>query len=225
MHLRLDWVTARAARFAVENWHYSRTLPVGKNVYIGVWEDSRYIGVIIFGSGACSSLGRPYGLGTFECCELVRVALRCHRSPVSRIVAIAIRLLRRQSPGLRLIVSFADPAQGHVGGIYQAGNWIYCGTTAGDTQYLINGRLVHARKFTSSRWWGKGASLPPDARPVRSPGKHRYLYPLDAAMKAQIEPLRKPYPKARADSIAVDVPGDQPGEDGAAPISALHKSN
>ena len=27
------------------------------------------------------------------------------------------------------------------------------------------------------------------------PPKHRYLMPLDDAMRAQIEPLRKPYPK------------------------------
>ncbi len=29
----------------------------------------------------------------------------------------------------------------------------------------------------------------------KMPGKHRYLFPLDDAMKAQVAPLAKPYPK------------------------------
>ena len=43
--------------------------------------------------------------------------------------AIALRLLARHSPGLRLVVSYADPAQGHVGTIYQAAGWTYLGVT------------------------------------------------------------------------------------------------
>jgi hypothetical protein len=50
--------------------------------------------------------------------------------------------------------------------------------------------------------------------------KYRYLMPLDDAMRKQIEPLRKPYPK-RAGSIGSDAPGLQPGEGGANPTSAL----
>lgn len=220
MSLRLDWCNAQAARYAVEHWHYSGTLPTGKNVYIGAWEGGEFIGAIVFGTGASSSLGGPYKLGTFECCELVRVALREHKAPVSKIVSIAIRLLKQQSPGLRLIVSFADPMQEHVGTIYQAMNWVFCGTSSPATQYEINGKLVHSRKFTSSAWWGKGATKPANAKPVRTPGKYRYLYPLDKAMREQIAPLAKPYPK-RAASIDSDAPGVQPGEGGADPTAAL----
>ena len=39
-------------------------------------------------------------------------------------MAIAVRLLRRQSPGLRLIVSYADPEHAHVGVLYQSMNWL-----------------------------------------------------------------------------------------------------
>ena len=57
------------------------------------------------------------------------MALTRHQTPVSRIGAIAIRMVRKLAPGLRLIVSFADPAESHHGGIYQAMGFIYAGTT------------------------------------------------------------------------------------------------
>ena len=52
-------------------------------------------------------------------------------------------------------------------------------------------------------------------------GKHKYLYPLDAAMRAQIAPLAQPYPK-RATSIVADVPPDQGGEGSATLTVALN---
>ncbi|WP_449441465.1 Mom family adenine methylcarbamoylation protein [Serratia entomophila] len=48
-------------------------------------------------------------------------------SPVSQILAKAIKFLSAVCPGLRLIVSYADKDQNHHGGIYQATNWIYEG--------------------------------------------------------------------------------------------------
>jgi hypothetical protein len=36
---------------------------------------------------------------------------------------------------------------------------------------------------------------PDDCEKIKMPGKHRYLFPLDAEMRKQIEPLRQPYPK------------------------------
>ena len=59
-----------------------------------------------------------------------------------------------------------------------------------------------------------------DMERISLPAKHRYLYPLDAAMRAQIEPLRKPYPK-RAASIDSDAAGFHPAEGGANPTAAL----
>ena len=66
------------------------------------------------------------------------------RHPTSQCVAVSLKLLRRQSPGLRLVVSYADAGQGHVGTIYQATGWLYLGTS--DQSYLrIAGQVVHPR--------------------------------------------------------------------------------
>lgn len=196
MSLHLDYCSHKAAEYAVMHWHYSGRMPVGKTVKIGVWEDNRFIGSVIFAQGNTPTLGAAYGLGMTECCELVRVALDAHTSPVSRIVSIALRLLCRAAPKLRLVVSFADPAQGHHGGIYQAGNWVYSGDSEPSWQWFHEGRWKHNREITSGAFGGSRKVHDYSSLPKRQTlGKRRYLYPLDAAMRKQIEPLRKPYPE------------------------------
>ena len=126
--LKLDWCSHSAARYAVEHWHYSRRMPSGKLVKIGAWERGEFVGAIIYGRGATPEIGKPYGLEQTEICELVRIALKEHVSPVSRMIAVSLRMLKRWSPGLRMVVSFADTTQGHHGGIYQASGWCYTGS-------------------------------------------------------------------------------------------------
>ena len=219
--LRIDWCSRDAALFAVKRWHYSRTLSSARNVYLGAWEAERFIGAIVFGIGSGNvTRGIQYGLKrTGEMAELTRVALGDHRTPVSRIVAVALRFLKRQSPGLRLLVSMADPRQGHHGGIYQAGGWVYTGMTKPDVEYLHRGQWVHHWTATSA---GSAAGLP--SRPI--PGKHRYLMPLDAEMRERIAPLAKPYPKrSGVPSKASVAPEVHSGEGGATPTGTLHSSN
>jgi hypothetical protein len=193
--LRIDWATHEAARYACENWHYSRSVPVGKLAKVGAWEGEKYIGAVIFAWGMNKSLGSPYGLNITQCCELVRIALNKHQSPVSRIMRIAMMFLRQQSPGLRLIISFADPQANHHGGIYQATNWIYTGRSAGNFEWRLNGRRLNKRAYTGQNFGAPRLAVPDGAERVTLPGKHRYLMPLDEAMRAQIAPLAKPYPK------------------------------
>jgi len=94
--LKLDWCSHEAAKYAVEHWHYSKRLPTGKMVKVGVWENSEYIGCVLFARGSNNNIGSPYGLKAVECCELVRIALRKHLTSVSRIVAIAIKFLKKK---------------------------------------------------------------------------------------------------------------------------------
>lgn len=190
--LKLDWCSYEAAKFAVEQWHYSHSMPSGKTVKIGVYEDSKFVGVVIFSRGANNDLAAPYGLTQLESCELTRVALRSHSVPVTKIVAIAIKLLKKNSPGMRLIISFADPEQGHVGGIYQGGNWIYAGKTIAADEYVIAGKRMHGR--TMRKRYGTHIGKP-FISIVKGSSKYRYLMPLDDDILGKIQRLAKPYPK------------------------------
>ena len=196
--LRVDWCSREAAKYAVEKWHYSRQMPSFKLSCLGVWEDGKFVGTVIFGGGATPQLLKPYGLGLFEGCELVRVAMTTHKTPVSRVLAIALRMLKKTYPGLRLVVSFADPAEGHAGGIYKAGGWIYTGTMGKATYFKIHGKIRHPRsvvqKGSENSLAAVRRNFDPNATAVVKEGKHRYLMPLDDAMRKQVAPLAQPYP-------------------------------
>lgn len=212
--LKIDWATHEAAKYACENWHYSKCIPAGKLVKVGAWENGKFIGVVLFGRGATPHLGRPYNLGQNECVELVRIALTAHISPVSKIAAIAIKFLKNSNPNLRMIVSFADRSQGHHGGIYQAGNWIYNGCGSESRFWMINGKITHPRSVIErggSNSLAGAKNIDPNASAIIVPGKHRYLMPLDDEMRQRILPLSKPYPK-RAKDQASEVHSDLGGE-------------
>lgn len=202
--LKVDWCSRDAAKYACSRWHYSRSMPIGKVGKIGAWEDGRFIGCVLYAWGSNQHLGKAFGLKMNQCVELCRVALDSHQTPVSRIIAISLKMLTRHNPGLRLVVSYADCDENHHGGIYIAGNWIYLGMVqldGGTPKYRLNGKIVHGR--TVHAIYGRGsqnlewlrAHVDPNAEHVFTKGKHKYIYPLDTAMRKQITPLAQPYPK------------------------------
>ena len=215
--LRIDWATYGAAKYAVETWHYSHVLPVPPLVKVGAWECGRFVGVVIFSRGANNNLLKPFGLTATEGCELTRVAMTKHQSQVSRVVSLAIRFLRKNSPELRLVVSFADPSHGHTGGIYQAGNWLYTGRQPPTTEYIApDGKQWHGRMVSKDgRIKVQGHYRPcwriDQCKPVERPGKHRYLMPLDDEMREQIQLLAKPYPKRVKQAMTGSQPEQRQG--------------
>lgn len=209
--LKLDWCSHEAAKYAVEHWHYSRTMTKSRNNNIGVWEDGQFIGAVIFGYSISPQIGKAFGLEQTQLTELKRVALRSHITPVSRIISISLMMLKKKNPGLRLVVSFADSEQGHNGGIYQAGNWIYIGSSQVE------------QRFIGGKWRNDvPANRMKLANVIKrlAPPKYKYLYPLDNEMRKQIEPLRKPYPKRGRGEID-NAPQSNEETGGASPTRPL----
>lgn len=210
-------VSYDAAKYAVLNWHYSRAMPLGKLARFGVWEDGVYVGAVLYGRGSAPQIGRPYNLEQTQVCELVRVALREHRTPVTQIVASTLRQLSASSPGLRLVVSYADPAQGHHGGIYQAGGWVYVGRTASIPVFVdARGKVHHNRLVSPTGYKRQFGRIKPvlrtdETRRVDMPGKHKYLFPLDRGMRRRIAKLARPYPP-RGQGVHGDTSGVLPEE-------------
>lgn len=220
-NLRVDWATHEAAKYACENWHYSKKMPVNKTVKIGAWENDKFIGVVIFSPGATPMLYKTYNITQQQGCELTRIALTKHENPVSKILSLAIKFLKKSNPKLVLVISFADTKEGHHGGIYQATNWIYVGTASPRKLPKLNGKFIHERSLSVLVKQGKVKR--DDCEWVQAMPKHKYLMPLDDNMKKQIQSLAKPYPKRAQskDSVATDF---QSGEGGANPTCALQSS-
>jgi hypothetical protein len=215
--LLIDWATHEAAKYACVNWHYSGCLPAGKLVKVGAWENGKFIGVVLFARGANHNMSKPYGLGQDQCVELARVALNKHNTPVSKIMMLAIKFLKKSNSGIRLIVSYADLDNGHHGGIYQATNWIYEGLfNVGSRQgFLINGRVRHNKSVHSmgvkQNIEAVRKHIDVNAKEVFTKGKHKYLMPLDAEMQVRIMPLSKPYPKRAKQAMTDDQSAQRQG--------------
>lgn len=198
--LHVDWLNYHGALYACRHWHYTGTIPASKTIKIGVWEKGRFIGCVIFSRGSNPSIGRPFGLKQTEVCELTRIALRKHTTPVSKLISLALKMLVRKSPNLKLVISYADMGQGHLGIVYQAANWKYLGVSSSH-QYILGNKKIHPRTM-SERCKRQGMGLREymntsklDYKIVRGLSLHKYVYPLVTSQIDAIEPLALSYPK------------------------------
>lgn len=221
-NLKIDWATHEAAKYACENWHYSKSIPSGKMNRFGVWEDGNFKGVVLYGRPAFPSIGKPYNLTQFEIVELVRVALKEHKNQVSKIISISLKILKRHNPKLRLVVSFADKGQSHYGGIYQASNWFYVGEGGASVQYKLDGEIVHQRTLVHK--FGIKFATHSGVTKYSPERKYKYLMPLDEQTRNNIKHLHKPYPK-RVSSADSGTLGFQPRGGGANPTDTLQFQN
>jgi hypothetical protein len=197
--LVLDWCSYDAAKYACQRWHYSGQHPTGKTAHIGVWEHGDYIGCLLYSRATARQLHTQYNVDRTEICELSRVALDSHDTPVSRMLSISIGLIQRTYSDLRLVVSYADPHQGHDGTVYQAANWIYHGQSPPDLYVKLDGDVRHPRTFynrygTQSIPVLKQILGEHRVEGVYRDGKHKYLYPLDNKMRQQVTRDAVPYP-------------------------------
>lgn len=219
-NLKLDWATHKAAEFACKNWHYSKCMPAGKTVKIGVWENDIFIGVVIYSYGANNNAAKSFKLTQYECCELTRVALNKHNSQVSRILSISLKLLKKLCPNLKLVFSYSDLSDmGHHGGIYQADNWLYLGerkTSNKGAYYIINGKQIHGRSARAK--YGNEINFPKGWSHVPSKTKHLYVKIINDNYTITHNIYK--YPK-RVSSVESGTSDDQSERGGESPIDTL----
>lgn len=147
--MRLRHATQKETKFACEKFHYAKSVPSRSFTYSVFNDSGEWCGVIVYSVGATPQIGKPYGLFQGEVLELVRVALNGKQGITSKAVAQSLKLLRHDAPKTRLVVSFADTEQGHLGKIYQAMNWKYVGVSKGGRYFIVNGKKTHPRTIGS----------------------------------------------------------------------------
>lgn len=205
--LLLDWATHEAAKYACEKWHYSKCMPAGKNVKVGVWENDQFIGVVIFAMGSNASICALHG----KTAELARIALKVgHKTEVTRIMSIALKMLRKKCPNLNAVVSYADLDR-HKGTIYVAGNWKLEHESA-CAWISIKGKKTHPRSI-NARYGTRSISwlrkhVDPNAHRVETAGKKRFVWKFSKRAGSK-------------DNVAAP---DQGAEGGVIPTPALHSS-
>jgi hypothetical protein len=185
--MRLEKASRKAIVYACMNFHYAKRIPTGANISYSVFNDnSEFCGVIIFGYPATPNIVPEFSLQNGKVLELRRVALNSKQEITSKALAISMKLIKKDCPTVKLLVSYSDKGQNHYGTIYQATNWYFINESeSSGYEFLINGKWVHSRH-------GKGEIK------RKLAGKRKYIYPLDKNLLSICNKLAKPYPKKQA---------------------------
>ena len=116
--------------------HYLHQFPTGtKRIYAVLHKQQDgskpMVGCIIYGTPfhTVSKFLAPVGIKPNEVLELKRLFIDDIglRNIESFVIGQTIKLLKKDMPEVRVVVTFADEKAGHVGSIYQATNAIYLG--------------------------------------------------------------------------------------------------
>lgn len=161
--------------------HYAHRWPSITYAY-GIFDGDELVGCVTYGTPPSAPLkvGIAGPEHKSEILELNRLVLKYNRkNEASMLVGASLKLLPKQ----KIIVSFADIAQSHVGIVYQATNFIYCGLSAKRTDWKVKGkehlhgqtiadefRGVSNRAQAMREKYGDDFYLEPRSR------KHRYIF-------------------------------------------------
>jgi len=190
--------TYQMISYACKNFHYSQSIPCGRKVSFAIFEEQRFIGVIIYSLGANNNIAKSFDMEQGDVVELTRIALKSHRNFVSLYIAKTLKELKQVSPRVQIVVSYADiDHQAHAGGVYQATNWIYLGVSrTTDTQYFYNGKWTHERSINAIDNKVKRDALKKTLPKRDNSDKHKYIFCFDRRLRKRYQLQSKPYPKA-----------------------------
>lgn len=139
--------SVKEVRQYIASYHYSKTMPDSTtDVFMGFYGDI-FAGACVFGMGAGKSQYESIipTIKKGEYRELTRLWSPdgMPKNTESKLISSSIKLLPKN---VKLLLSFADPSRGHLGKIYQATNWDYCGITGGGKRLVdSNGNEFHCR--------------------------------------------------------------------------------
>lgn len=200
--LRMQVVDNLFAKAFMAKYHYSKTCP---SLYysLGFYYNEYLLCMVCFGPPVGRNLAKSLleGGNSKNVYELVRLFAFDWgpKNTESYCISKALKWLQENAPEVRLVVSYADPGQGHVGTIYQATNWLYTGQGARlveSYEYYVDGKWIHPRTMYS-----KYGTLNPkvisemlghEVKRRVIPHKHRYIYILgDRRKKRETQKMLK----------------------------------
>lgn len=205
---QIDYYTAMD--LVIKNHYLHRKAPC--SVAFGLFEkteeqsdlfnNDRIVGVVVYGVSCSSTLLKGI-CGESEknnVYELTRLWTEdsSPKNTESYLIGNTIKLLDKE-----IIVSFAEIQQGHLGIVYQAANFLYCGLSAKFRDPKVKGlehkhHATYANRMTMAQVREKYGSE--NVYYVDRPRKHRYIY-FNAKPKRKKELINKlkykvlPYPK------------------------------
>ena len=201
---KLTKANKEAVKYACLKFHYAKSIPVNTHWYNVYYNDER-CGVILYWTWANNNIAKWFWLSQWEVIELVRVALNWKQKEVSKPLAISLKLIKKDCPNVKVIVSYADIDQWHEWIIYKATNRLYVWTTYINkfSAFIINWKKTHPK---SVHWKGIKQNiesvrkyLDPNAEKYYCKWKHKYIYIYDKIIKIK----NYKYPENESDYVSI----------------------
>jgi hypothetical protein len=182
------------------NVHYAKKIPLIIKAF-GLYDGDALVGIVTYGIPASPNLcmgicGQEY---SDKVLELNRLCLmNNNKNQASMLVSGSIK----QLPKPTIIVSYADKAQGHVGYVYQATNFLYTGLSAKRIDWAVKGLEHKHSKTISDGMTSKSIKekYGDDLYYVERSRKHRYIFfhgtkKDKKILKSKLKYEVQPYPK------------------------------
>jgi hypothetical protein len=180
----LKVIPSRIARDFIQKHHYSGKFVNNSQIHFGAFLEGELHGVLSFGPSLDKKKvqGLVKGTGWNEFIELNRMAFddSLPKNSESRCISIAIKLIKKNAPHIRWIISFSDACQCGDGCIYRASGFVLTAIkTNKSIVKLPSGEIGSHTSFTTHKFArvhnNDGASLPKGS--VFLPGfQLRYIY-------------------------------------------------
>lgn len=126
--IKVRTITAQRGNLYIKKHHYSGKVATNSQLHFGAFLDDQLMGVLQFGPSLDKSkiIGLVDGTGWNEFIELNRMAFddALPKNSESRVIAICLRLIKKNAPHIKWVISFADGTQCGDGTIYRASGFV-----------------------------------------------------------------------------------------------------
>ena len=142
-------IPAKIANEFVKKHHYSGKVVPNSQLHFGCFLDGFLHGVMSYGPSINKkgTINLVENTGWNEYLELNRLAFDDYlpKYSESRCIAISIKLIKKNAPQIKWIISFADGTQCGDGTIYRASGFMLCGISVSGQIFNFDGNVVHGK--------------------------------------------------------------------------------
>ena len=201
-------IPAKVANEFVKKHHYSGKVVPNSTLHFGCFLDDKLHGVMSFGSPMDKSkvlhLVQPCLWN--EMLELNRMAFDDYlpKNAESRCISISIKLIKKNAPHIKWILSYSDGTQCGDGTIYRASGFELTGLKENKTILKWNGKIIADKTLNNSNYKKIGMSAGEAKRQGATPllgFQLRYIYLIDKTCKITVPIL----PFSKIDEMGVGM--------------------
>jgi hypothetical protein len=186
-------IPSKIANEFVKKHHYSGKVVPNSTLHFGCFLDGKLHGVLSYGTSMDKRKILPLVQPSLwnEVLELNRMAFDDYlpKYSESRCIAISIRLIKKNAPHIKWLLSYSDGTQCGDGTIYRASGFHLTGVKENKTILNWNGKIIADKTLNNSNYKKIGMSAGEAKRQGATPlngFQLRYIYLIDKSCKISV---------------------------------------